>query len=1196
MTPKAVIDTRGLGARGGIRPRLKGRQPDPRALGDVRALLGDAPRRRDLLVEHLHRIQDRYGSLSAAHLAALADEMKLALAEVYEVATFYHHFDVVKEGETPPPEITVRVCETLSCELAGASALRAEVARRCGANVRVVGAPCIGRCEQAPAAVVGKNPIDRATPEKVAHALSARQHAPQIPPYIDRAAYCADGGYRTLAACVRGDRSVDATIAALEDSGLRGLGGAGFPAGRKWRIVRAESAPRLLAVNIDEGEPGTFKDRFYLERDPHRFLEGTLIAAWAVGIDDVYIYLRDEYAACRAILTAEIEALQREPPCPLPRLHLRRGAGAYICGEESAMIESIEGKRGMPRLRPPYVAQVGLFGRPTLEHNMETLYWVRDVLEKGAAWFASHGRHGRKGLRSFSVSGRVAKPGVHLAPAGITVRELIDEYCGGMLPGTRALRLSPRWCLGRHPSGNACRCPARFRHAAATRLLHRLRGGDRALAARPCARRGAEPDALFRRRVVRAVHAVPRGHREGGAPDGQVRVGCAAVDRAVAGDGRRVDLRARASGAESDCLRDPVFPGGAAMRADGVAFQLNGREMTAAAGETIIEAAQRHGVEIPHLCYMPGMRPDGNCRACMVEIKGERVLAPSCCRTPGPGMEVSSQSPRAIHAQKMIVELLAADVPAKVYKPDSELEHWKRWLGVGVPRFEARAQPAADLSHPAMAVNLDACIQCTRCVRACREEQVNDVIGYAFRGAHSAIVFDFGDPMGASTCVACGECVQACPTGALAPAQDAYLVAADRSVASVCPYCGVGCQLTYHVKDNCIVRVDGRDGPANHSRLCVKGRFGFDYVHHPQRLTKPLIRKPGVPKTADFVMDPADPRSVFREASWDEALDLAGGTLRKIRDAHGGQALAGFGSAKGSNEEAYLFQKLVRTGFRTNNVDHCTRLCHASSVAALLEGIGSGAVSNPVMDVLQAEVVLLIGANPVVNHPVAATWIKNATKRGTKLILVEPRRSELARHAAHFLQLKPDTDVALLNAMLHTIVEEGLVAERFVADRTSGYAEMRKNVAGHSPEAMAPVCGIPAPTIREVARLFATSQRIDDPVGNGNFAAHPRHRQRPLPDRSLADDGAGGAAGNRIASVARPEQRAGRERRRPDPDDVSRLPARRQCRGEGCVRGAVGNPARPEGGTHRGRDHGRRACREDPRHVRDGREPRDVRS
>ena len=507
-----------------------------------------------------------------------------------------------------------------------------------------------------------------------------------------------------------------------------------------------------------------------------------------------------------------------------------------------------------------------------------------------------------------------------------------------------------------------------------------------------------------------------------------------------------------------------------------IEFTLNGSAVAAREGETIIEVADRLGVAIPRLCYKPGMRPDGNCRACMVEIKGERVLAPSCCRAAAPGMEVSSESARAKSAQKMIVELLAADMPERVYKSDSELERWRRELGIGMPRFAARAQPATDISHPAMSVNLDACIQCTRCVRACREEQVNDVIGYAFRGADSKIVFDFDDPMGKSTCVACGECVQACPTGALAPAHDAYLVAADRVVPSVCPYCGVGCQLNYHVKGNAIVRVEGRDGPANHDRLCVKGRFGFDYVQHSQRLTKPLIRKEGVPKTADFVMDPANPRSAFREATWKEALDVAAGTLRGIRDAHGGHALAGFGSAKGSNEEAYLFQKLVRTGFGSNNVDHCTRLCHASSVAALLEGIGSGAVSNPVMDVMNAEVVLLIGANPVVNHPVAATWIKNATKRGTKLILVEPRRSELARHATHFLQLKPDSDVALLNAMLHTIVEEGLVAQSFVADRTSGYDELRRNVAGHSPEAMAAVCGIPAATIREVARLYAKSR------------------------------------------------------------------------------------------------------------------------
>ena len=513
-----------------------------------------------------------------------------------------------------------------------------------------------------------------------------------------------------------------------------------------------------------------------------------------------------------------------------------------------------------------------------------------------------------------------------------------------------------------------------------------------------------------------------------------------------------------------------------ALEQERIVFKLNGIEVDASAEETIIQAADRLGVAIPRLCYKPGMRPDGNCRACMVEIKGERLLAPSCCRRPSAGMEVASDSARAVHSQKLIVEMLAGDMPARAYRTDSELAYWQRALGVGKPRFAARAQPAPDLSHPAMAVNLDACIQCTRCVRACREEQVNDVIGYAFRGAHSEIVFDLGDPMGESTCVACGECVQACPTGALAPAHDAYLVPVDRQVASVCPYCGVGCQLTYHVKDNRIVRVEGRDGPANHERLCVKGRFGFDYAHHPQRLTKPLIRKPGMPKSADFRMDPADPLSVFREATWDEALELAGGTLKRIRDEHGGLALAGFGSAKGSNEEAYLFQKLVRTGFGSNNVDHCTRLCHASSVAALLEGIGSGAVSNPVMDVMDAEVVLLIGANPVVNHPVAATWMKNAVKRGTKLILAEPRRSELARHAAYFLQLKPDTDVALLNAMLHTIVEEGLVDSAFVNSRTSGFDAMRKNVEGYSPEAMAAVCGIPAATIREVARLYAKSR------------------------------------------------------------------------------------------------------------------------
>jgi formate dehydrogenase major subunit len=510
---------------------------------------------------------------------------------------------------------------------------------------------------------------------------------------------------------------------------------------------------------------------------------------------------------------------------------------------------------------------------------------------------------------------------------------------------------------------------------------------------------------------------------------------------------------------------------------DTIEFKLNGETISAFAGETIIQAASRHGVEIPHLCYKEGYRADGNCRACMVEINGERVLAPSCCRSPAKGMEVQSNSPRALHSQKMVVELLLSDVPKQDLKPGgNELFHWAAELGVGEGRFEARAQPRQDVSHPAMDVNLDACIQCTRCVRACREEQVNDVIGYANRGPGSKIVFDLDDPMGASTCVACGECVQACPTGALAPAKNAYAVVADKQVDSVCPFCGVGCQLTYHVADNRIVRVDGRDGPSNHERLCVKGRFGFDYVAHPQRLTRPLVRKPGAPKGDAMALDPTRWSEVFREASWEEALEIAAAGLRKVRDTVGPSALAGFGSAKGSNEEAYLFQKLVRTGFGTNNVDHCTRLCHASSVVALLEGIGSGAVSNQVSDVAQAEVIFLIGANPTSNHPVAATWIKNATDRGAKLIVADPRRNDLARHAWRNLQFTADMDVALLNAMIHTILDEGLVDQEFVRRRTSNFEALRENAKDFSPEKMAPLCGIPAQTIREVARAYATSK------------------------------------------------------------------------------------------------------------------------
>jgi formate dehydrogenase major subunit len=523
----------------------------------------------------------------------------------------------------------------------------------------------------------------------------------------------------------------------------------------------------------------------------------------------------------------------------------------------------------------------------------------------------------------------------------------------------------------------------------------------------------------------------------------------------------------------------------AALDAATVSFTLNGREVQGRADEPLIEIAGREGVDIPRLCYEKGLEAVGNCRACVVEIDGERVLAPSCCRFPSNGMKVTTNSVRAVKSQKLVLELLQADMPETAYTRHNEVDDWARKLGVGKPRFAPRAQPAPDLSHPAMAVNLDACIQCTRCLRACRDEQVNDVIGLAFRGEHAKIVFDMDDAMGASTCVACGECVQACPTGALStvirdsalmPTRDAALQVPDKQVASVCPYCGVGCQLTYHVKDDKILFVEGRDGPANGGRLCVKGRYGFDYAHHPQRLTKPLIRRKDAPKSGDFVMDPDRVMDVFREATWEEALDFAGGTLKKLRDEHGPKSLAGFGSAKGSNEEAYLFQKLVRTGFGSNNVDHCTRLCHASSVVALLEGIGSGAVSNPVMDVSKAAVVIVIGANPVVNHPVAATWIKNAVKNGTQLILCDPRKSQLARHAHRYLPFKPDTDVAMLNALMNVIVEEGLVDDDFIASRTIGYEELRKNVAGYTPEKMAPICGIDADTLRYVARLYAQSR------------------------------------------------------------------------------------------------------------------------
>ena len=419
-----------------IRHRAKDRVVNQDALREVLELLGDEPRDRDFLIEHLHKLQDKFHHLSAKHMEALAFEMKLSMTEVYETATFYHHFDVIKEGDTPPPELTVRVCESVTCEMYGAKELMHELEALNIDNVRIQPVPCVGRCAGAPVAVVGMNPVENANSESVQSCISAKATGPEaIPNAIDYEAYCADGGYALWRDCVAGKHDRETIISTLEDSNLRGLGGAGFPTGRKWRILSEQPQPKMIAINIDEGEPGTFKDRYYLERDPHRFIEGTLIAAWAIEAEAIYLYLRDEYAGCREMLERELELLKSSPSAKLPEIQLRRGAGAYICGEESAMIESIEGKKGMPRLRPPYVAQVGLFGHPTLEQNMETMHWVRDILQKGADWFTSYGRHDRKGLRSFSVSGRVQKPGVHLAPAGITIKELIEEYCGGMLDG-----------------------------------------------------------------------------------------------------------------------------------------------------------------------------------------------------------------------------------------------------------------------------------------------------------------------------------------------------------------------------------------------------------------------------------------------------------------------------------------------------------------------------------------------------------------------------------------------------------------------------------------------------------------------------------------------------------------------------------------------------------------------------------------
>ena len=510
-----------------------------------------------------------------------------------------------------------------------------------------------------------------------------------------------------------------------------------------------------------------------------------------------------------------------------------------------------------------------------------------------------------------------------------------------------------------------------------------------------------------------------------------------------------------------------------------VSFDLNGREVDAAPGETIWQVADRLGETLPHLCHTtePGYRSDGNCRACMVEIDGERTLAPSCRRLPEAGMSVNTTTDRAVQARAMVIELLLADQPSRAttHDPEAQFWQWAEAMEVTTSRFPARAAaPRPDPSHPAMQVNLDACIQCNLCVRACREVQVNDVIAMAGRGADSHIAFDFDDPMGDSRCVGCGECVRVCPTGALLPA--AGQVQVDRKVASVCPYCGVGCQLDFHVRDEKIVAVEGRDGPANQGRLCVKGRFGFDYVHSPERLTKPLIRRTGIAKD-DVAIDPANPLSHFREASWEEALSVAVQGLKSIRDEHGGRALAGFGSAKGSNEEAYLFQKLVRTGFGGNNVDHCTRLCHASSVAALMQTIGSGAVTAPFTDAVKADVILIIGCNPPVNHPVAATYFKQAARAGTKLIVIDPNGSVLDQYATWMLQLKPASDVALLNAILHVIISEDLVDHDYIAAHTDNFTALAEHVTAFPPEAMAAVTGVAADDIRAAARAFAGADK-----------------------------------------------------------------------------------------------------------------------
>ena len=516
-------------------------------------------------------------------------------------------------------------------------------------------------------------------------------------------------------------------------------------------------------------------------------------------------------------------------------------------------------------------------------------------------------------------------------------------------------------------------------------------------------------------------------------------------------------------------------------------FKIDGKEYSAEKDESIWQVAKKNGIDIPHLCHSdePGYRSDGNCRTCMVEIKGERTLAASCIRKPTEGMEITVNSERAKKSRSMVFELLVADQPKKDISPDPDSKFWK-WsdkLGVTESRFPSKEKINLDQSHTAMSVNLDACINCGLCVRACREVQVNDVIGMAFRGSTAKVIFDLDDPMGESTCVACGECVQACPTGALL---ETTLVdqegkrndlVADKKVESVCPYCGVGCQTEASVKDNKILHIDGKNGPANENRLCVKGRFGFDYINHDGRLTKPLIRKKTAPKKWDANIDDKNIYDYFEETTWENALDIAANGFTKTLNEEGPKGLAGFGSAKCSNEEAYLFQKLVRVGFGSNNVDHCTRLCHASSVAALFEGVKSGAVSAPFNAATVSDCIIVIGARPTENHPVAATYLKRAAKRGAKIVVMDPRKQGLSKHAEHNLQFKAGTDVAMLNAMLHTIIKEDLYDEQYVQGQTEGFEELKESIKDFSPEKMEAVCGIKAETLKEVARLYATSEK-----------------------------------------------------------------------------------------------------------------------